>query len=60
MGDVLCQRYVDKPEKERLMSLGKQDHDTSQTLWWWEVKRSARFLGVGMVVVGPWCHACES
>ena len=58
LGDILCQKYVDRPEKERvLMKEGKEIPTTA--LWWVDPNRSARFFAVGVVVVGPWCHACE-
>lgn len=55
-GDVLCQYYIDKPEKEKANT---GEHDTTQALWWFQPERTGRFFLLGAVLVGPWCHACK-
>jgi hypothetical protein len=57
-GDVLCQYYIDKPEKEKAKA-NTGEHDTTQALWWFQPERTGRFFLLGAVLVGPWCHACK-
>jgi hypothetical protein len=56
MGDVMCQIYIDKPEKEIQMQQDGEQVPT-QALWWWESGRTTRFFVLGVGLVGPWCHS---
>ncbi|KAG7338844.1 Mpv17 / PMP22 family protein [Nitzschia inconspicua] len=72
-GDVLCQYYIDKPEKEaqwkqqqqQQQQQGKKidnnnnnnDSTNEEWMWWLDPQRAGRFFLLGGGLVGPWCHA---
>ena len=57
MGDVLCQVFIDKPEKEYKKIEAGEFIEDEAALWWFEPGRTTRFFVLGVGLVGPWCHA---
>ena len=58
MGDVMCQVFIDKPEKEfQKEQKGEPIAGNEPALWWFEAGRTGRFFVLGVGLVGPWCHA---
>ena len=69
-GDLLCQAFVDKAEKEKELALQgsddailtttgvdqQQQQITKPLLWWWTWQRTANFAILGTVMVGPTLH----
>lgn len=55
LGDVSCQLFIDKPEKE--FQNAEKGIVEEGALWWFDAGRTGRFFVLGVGLVGPWCHA---
>lgn len=56
-GDLLCQAFIDRPEKEceRLQN-GSAAYADESIAWWWDGWRTARFCFLGAFYIAPGCH----
>jgi hypothetical protein len=56
LGDLICQVFIDKPEKESVKLRGVIVDSSSSYWWWWDVWRTGRFVFLGATLTAPLCH----
>lgn len=57
LGDLICQIFIDKPEKEAAKLREEVVVEGySSYWWWWDPWRTGRFVFLGFTLTAPLCH----